>query len=141
MRNIEANYFWEKTLIKNLQDTHFPLSSWSSFCSFHWSKILCAIPAFMRRIYLRNSEFRFRLCHRPCCCLVTKPFVTLWTVAPPGFSVNGIFQARILEWVAISFFMGSSPPRGQTLSPVLAGRFFTTEPPGKPSDLKWEILN
>ena len=26
-------------------------------------------------------------------------------------------------------------------SPVLAGRFFTTEPPGKPSDLKWEILN
>ena len=76
MRNIEANYFWEKTLIKHLQDTHFLLSSWSSFCGFHWSSILCAVPAFMRRIYLGNSEFRFQLCHRPCCCLVGKSFVT-----------------------------------------------------------------
>ena len=30
------------------------------------------------------------------------------------FSVHGIHQARILEWVAISFFRGSSPPRDQT---------------------------
>ena len=29
----------------------------------------------------------------------------------PGSSVHGIFQARILEWVAISFFRGSSQPR------------------------------
>ena len=29
----------------------------------------------------------------------------------PGSSVHGTFQARILEWVAISFSMGSSPPR------------------------------
>ena len=28
--------------------------------------------------------------------------------SPPGFSVHGILQARILEWVAISFSMGSS---------------------------------
>ena len=35
-----------------------------------------------------------------------------WT--PPGFSVYGIFQARILEWVAISFSRGSSRPRGRT---------------------------
>ena len=32
----------------------------------------------------------------------------------PGFSVHGISQARILEWVAISFSRGSSRPRGQT---------------------------
>ena len=31
--------------------------------------------------------------------------------SPPGSSVPGIFQARILEWVAISFSRGSSPPR------------------------------
>ena len=31
--------------------------------------------------------------------------------SPPGSSVHGIFQARILEWVAISFSKGSSPPR------------------------------
>ena len=34
--------------------------------------------------------------------------VTPWTVASPGFSVHRISQARILEWVAISFFRGSS---------------------------------
>ena len=32
----------------------------------------------------------------------------------PGSSLHGIFQARILEWVAISFSKGSSPPRDQT---------------------------
>ena len=34
--------------------------------------------------------------------------------SPPGSSVHGIFQARILEWVAISCFRGSSRPRDQT---------------------------
>ena len=49
--------------------------------------------------------------------------------SPPGSSVHGIFQARILEWVAIPFSRGSSRSRGQTW----IGRwFFTTEPPGKP---------
>ena len=33
---------------------------------------------------------------------------------PPGSSVHGISQARILEWVAISFCRGSSPPRDST---------------------------
>ena len=47
---------------------------------------------------------------------------------PPGSSVHGIFQARILEWVAISSLGGSCGPRDQTLSPALAGGFFTTEP-------------
>ena len=36
------------------------------------------------------------------------------TVIVPGFSVHGILQARILEWVAISFSRGSSRPRDQT---------------------------
>ena len=34
--------------------------------------------------------------------------------SPPGSSVHGILQARILEWVAISFSRGSSQPRDQT---------------------------
>ena len=34
--------------------------------------------------------------------------------SPPGSSVHGIPQARILEWVAISFSKGSSQPRDQT---------------------------
>jgi len=31
--------------------------------------------------------------------------------SPPGFSVHGVLQARILEWVAISFSRGSPQPR------------------------------
>ena len=39
-------------------------------------------------------------------------FATLWTVAPPGSSVHGVFQTRILEWVAISFSREFSWPQG-----------------------------
>ena len=52
---------------------------------------------------------------------------------PPGSSVHGIFQAWTLEWVAISFSRGSSQPRDWTHVSCIAGRFFTAEPPGKPS--------
>ena len=44
---------------------------------------------------------------------------------PPGSSIHGIFQARILEWVAISFSRGSSWPRDRTWGFCLAGRGFT----------------
>ena len=43
----------------------------------------------------------------------------------PGSSVHGIFQARILEWVAIPFSRGSSQPRNRTQVSCTAGRFFT----------------
>ena len=45
--------------------------------------------------------------------------------SPPSSNVHEIFQARILEWVAISFPRGSSQPRGWTLVSCIAGRFFT----------------
>ena len=44
--------------------------------------------------------------------------------SPPGFSVHGILQARILEWIAIPFCRGSSQPRDQTGVSHVAGRFF-----------------
>ena len=49
---------------------------------------------------------------------------------PTSSSVHGISEARILEWVAISFSRASSRPRGQTHISCLAGRFFTTMPLG-----------
>ena len=52
-------------------------------------------------------------------------FATPWSVAPPGSSVHGILQARILEWVAITFSRGSSQPRDKTQVSCLAGSFFT----------------
>ena len=48
-----------------------------------------------------------------------------------GFSLHGILQARILEWVAISFSRGASQPRDQTWVSCIAGRRLTSEPPGK----------
>ena len=44
---------------------------------------------------------------------------------PPGSSVHGISQARILEWVATSSSRGSSRPRNRTWLSCTAGRFFT----------------
>ena len=43
----------------------------------------------------------------------------------PGFSVHGIFQARVLEWAAISFFRRSSQPRDWTQVSRIVGRRFT----------------
>ena len=43
----------------------------------------------------------------------------------PGSSVYGIFQARILEWVAISFSRGASWPRDWTQVSYIAGRHLT----------------
>ena len=43
----------------------------------------------------------------------------------PGSSVHGIFQARVPEWVAISFSRGSSQPRDQTQVSRTTGRRFT----------------
>ena len=47
--------------------------------------------------------------------------------SPPGSSVHGILQARILEGVAIPFSRGSSQPRDQTQVSCIAGKFLTTE--------------
>ena len=53
----------------------------------------------------------------------------------PGSSVHGIFQTRILEWVAIASSRDLPNPGiklTSTVSPALVGGSFTTEPPGKP---------
>ena len=42
------------------------------------------------------------------------------------YTVHGILQARILEWVAIPFYMGSFQPRDQTQVSHIAGGFFTS---------------
>ena len=52
--------------------------------------------------------------------------------SPPGSSVHEIFQARILDWIAISFSRGFSQPRDGTHISCIGSRFFTTESPGKP---------
>ena len=67
-----------------------------------------------------------------CCCLLIKSYLTLcdsMDCSLPGSSVHGIFQARILEWVAISFSRGTSRPRDRTPVSHIVGRM--SEPQGK----------
>ena len=66
------------------------------------------------------------LSHFTCIRLFVDPWMNH---SPPGASVHGILQASIMECVAMPFSRGSSPHRDQILismSPGLAGRFFTT---------------
>ena len=84
------------------------------------------------------------VCVSVCLCACAKLLQSCSTLcnpmdsSPPVSSVHGILQARILEWVAKPSSRGSSQPRDQThISYVscIAGGFFTTKPPGKPSKL------
>ena len=62
-----------------------------------------------------------------CVCEVAQSCPTLWDsmdCSLPGSSVHGIFQARVLEWVAI-FSRESSWPRDRTPVSCIAGRHFT----------------
>ena len=86
-----------------------------------WSPVLL-IPLTMRKPRERMRAQSFQPC--PTFCIPTD-------CSPPGSSVHGIPQARILEWVAMPFSRGSSWSRIQTPHACIVGRFFTTEPPGK----------
>ena len=62
-------------------------------------------------------------------CLIAQSCPTLcdpmdWS--PPGSSIHGILQARILEWAAYPFSRGSSQPRNRTGVSCIAGGFFTS---------------
>ena len=72
-----------------------------------------------------------------CMCIRVRllSHVQLWhrmECSLPGSPVHGTFQPRILEWVAISSFSRSSQLRDLVHVSCIAGRVFTTEPPGKP---------
>ena len=65
---------------------------------------------------------------------VAQSYPTLWDpmdCSPPGSSVHGILQARILEWVTIPFSSGSSQSRDQTRSPASQADSSLSEPPGQ----------
>ena len=88
--------------------------------SFYWVISLCQVHKTHETYFLagrtRHSEWK-SLSH-----------IRLWEsmdCSPPGSSVHGILQARILEWVFISISRGSSQPRDQTWVSCIAGRFFT----------------
>ena len=60
-------------------------------------------------------------------CMYVKVTQSCLTLCDPmDYTVNGILQARILEWVAVPFSWGSSQLRDQTQVSCIVGRFFTS---------------
>ena len=64
-------------------------------------------------------------------------FVTPMDCSPPDFSVHGISQARILEWVAISYFRRSSQPRIEPSLLHCRQILYCLSPQGSPRILEW----
>ena len=118
-------------------------------------------------MYLNFLYFFSQLDCLVCCYLITsvqllscvRLFVTPWIAeslshiqlffssmyySPLDSSVHGVFQTRLLEWVAISSFGGSSLSRDRTWFSCIsctAGDFFTRKPLGKPSVIHASINN
>ena len=81
------------------------------------------------------SARKLRVCLLSCVWLFEAP----WAVAHQ--SVHVISQARILEWVAISFSEGLPDPGIKPMSPAQAGGFFTVDIPEKPRKWGWGTEN
>ena len=97
---------------------------------------------FISKLFLPSKQ---RLKHKRCMpvCLVVQyvRFFAPYGLSLSGFFHHGIFQARILGWVAISSSRGSSPCRDQTHVSCIAGGVFTTEPPRKSQHRLYCFLN
>ena len=102
-----------------------------SACPTHWATVLTMFLRLRVLFPQPNSKAYREKVNLFCCCLVAKLYLFCDSThySSPGSSVHGISQARILEWVAISFSGGA---RDQTHISCLASWLFTTEPPGKP---------
>ena len=72
----------------------------------HHRAVLPTLPKFSSQPLLDDEVPRVSLCAQSCSTLCSP-----LDCSPPGSFVHGISQARILEWIAIPFFMGSSRPR------------------------------
>ena len=82
--------------------------------------------------YLETIRLQLYVCVCVCVsCSVVSDSVTPTDCSPPGSSVRGILQARILEWVAISSPGDLPNPGIEPGSPTLQADSLPAEPPGK----------
>ena len=92
--------------LTSLRNPESSLPQWWIFSSW------CSLPSWSEVKWMKIAQSCLTLCDPMDCSL-------------PGSSVHRILQARILEWVAIPFFRGSSQPWDKTQVSGIAGRFFT----------------
>ena len=99
---------------KSIKDDKHYFQKWTAFWMATWPISL---------------EFSLLSSQVPCVVCVSRSVVSHscnpMDCSPPGSSVHGILQTRILKWVAIPFSKGSSLPRDRTLVSCIVYRFFT----------------
>ena len=102
-------------------------SSFAATQTLHWGSIFSYSPFAFLEEQNGRAWFQDDLRHQSEVKVTRhiRLFATPWVVDRSGSSVQGILQVRILEWVAVPFFRGSSLPRNWTLVSCIAGRFFT----------------
>ena len=118
---------------------HYGFQSHLTFCLLYaWINLHCYFEVMVDSVQYNFFKVgRKRTSHLLLCAKSLQLCVTLWDpmdCSPSGSSAHKILQARILEWVAISFSRGSSRPRDRTRvswGSYIADRFFTSEPPGE----------
>ena len=112
-----------KLVLQNfLVVSSFPLHRVQWLCA--WALILCFHLVVTEK--MNWSEVKWSEVAQSCSTLCDPVDCSL-----PGSSVHGIFQARVLAWVAISFSRGSSWPRDLTPGLPHCRRTLPSEPPGK----------
>ena len=135
MRGNENSIVWAKIL--HFLKAYFKINWSPEKCKWKMPVSQLKIVSIICTHWLIPSKFY--------CFLVPKWGPTSMDCSPPSSSVHSISQARILEWVTISFSRGSSRPRLQPgsrpSSLVLADGFFTTEPQGKALNSVTYLLN
>ena len=119
--------------IPGTEEPGWLLSMESHRVRYHWSNLVAATAAAAVSDIYKQSEVA------QSCPTLCDPV----DFSPPGSSVHGILQERILKWVVISSSRRSSQPRNRTCVSCIADRLFTTEPPDIPSlsllHFKWSI--
>ena len=119
-------------LLKKLLKLSLSLQmQWRSFLnsSLQLKSPFNSIYSFLNATDSSGSLWAYRLvvcvCACPAASLQSAALCTSIDCSPPGSTVHRIVQARILEWVAITFSRRSSQPRDRTWDSCIAGRFFT----------------
>ena len=143
--------FIQLKILSNFVCDFSPLGSFSvvfslaiSHCLVH--QLFSPVYLFIQQIFIDHLLWNARYCSRYLRDRVNKIYIPIHTdmyfiigsvtqscptlcdrmdYTLPGSSVHGFLQARILEWVAISYSRGSFQPRDWTQVSCLAGRFFT----------------
>ena len=110
---LPINCFPNLDMFLNLKPS---VSSWGSWASVGFG-VFGGVIRNLNQQFTKKSTVSLNSLFGPCCMFshsVMSDSLQPHGLCPPGFSVHGISQARILEWIAISFSTESSWPRDQT---------------------------